>query len=170
MNIKTISVLLEMGVNLYKKEQRMKKMLKLKTEEEFFKNERDLIIQILLIDMEILQVRKNSFCVTDTDNYEFILEQYKRFCFGEITLEKMMDVVRTLRQDYFYYVIEKEATRFNDQNVCIINSLFEMKHKIQVKRAKYSRVIGSTVHLLAIEEQLLSIALQQLGNTRCIIA
>ena len=159
----SIVQLLEVGYLLYQKQNQFKNIFNINSN--FLNKEIKLIIHVILIHMEIIQKKGKSIIIVNSDHYEYVTSMFWNYCEGQISETEMIDLIYDLKVEH-----RGVKYRFNGEPVMQIHSthsinvLFRIKYSIQTKRSKFENLIGAEQDFLRAENEIMDIALKELGK------
>jgi hypothetical protein len=156
MLMKSASVvqLLKIGHFLFQKQGLLKKIVAVK--HDFFEDEINAILQMVLIHMGIVCVKGNHIYIVNTDHYEHISMMFLHYCNDTISEEEMIDVMNMLKLDVVQVIIGDEAKSMDAY------LLLELKKLLQKKRRKLAKLFDSVSLFIRAEMRLILLEIDEL--------
>ena len=163
MKPKRIVDLLEIGHFIYWKQQAIQKLFG--THLSIFDKELQLVLEIILIDIGVIRVKAQSTYVVNTDHREFLMERLIEYYESIISVDQMVDFIQALQLEGVYFLVPGGVVK-KDQSADIVNRMFDLKYKLQLKRNQCSQLISNGYNAIRIEKKIMYLALEELGGKR----
>jgi hypothetical protein len=162
MLMKSASViqLLKIGHFLFQKQTMFKNFLEVKYD--FFKDEMNTILQIILIHMGIVRGGDQSIYVPNTDHYEYVTDMFWSYCKSEISEEEMIDFIHVLKMDEVQIIQAHGEVIVNSSATDSLFVFFELKNLLNLKRMKVNKVMDGLADFIRAEMKLVHVALEEL--------
>ncbi|RKD22627.1 hypothetical protein BEP19_10220 [Ammoniphilus oxalaticus] len=164
MKSESIHQLLRVGYLLHQKQTLFKRIFNVNAD--FFNEELNLLLHVILIHMEIIQEKDQSIMIVNQDHYEYVTKIFWNYCEGQVSVEDVIELIQDLKVEHSsvrYGENGEPLMRINPTNS--MNVLFKIKYSIQQKRSKFGDLIGSERDFLRAENKIIQVALGELGRT-----
>ncbi|MFD2445004.1 hypothetical protein ACFSO7_13620 [Bacillus sp. CGMCC 1.16607] len=154
--------LLKIGRFLFQQQYLIKKISGVKYD--FFKDEMNALLQMILIYMGIVRGKDNFIYIINTDHYEYITMMFWRFCKGEIYEEEMIDHIHILKMDEVQIIEVNGQIVKNSFPTDSMHVLYELKNLLYLKRIKLNKFIHGLTDFIKAELKQIHIVLEKLDR------
>lgn len=151
--------LLKIGHFLFQRQSMLKRIVGDKYE--FFKDEINSILQIILIYMGIVRGKENSSHIVNTEHYEYLANMYWSYCQNKITEEEMIDTILMLKLDSveIYVGIGERKANLNSLDTYLLQELKDLLH---IKRVKLNKFLDGLSLFIRAEMRLILLELEEI--------
>jgi hypothetical protein len=151
--------LLKIGRFLFQQQYLFKKISGVKYD--FFKDEMNTLLQMILIYMGIVRGKDNFIYIINTDHYEYMTMMFWRYCKSEISEEEMIDHIHILKMDEIQIFEANGEIVTNVYSTDSIHVLCELKNLLHLKRMKLNKFIDGLTDFIKAEIKLIHVVLEE---------